>query len=75
MLIPMRCFTCGCLLANKHEYYRKRVEELGGDGNPVYFDGSKIPQTPEKQAMDEMGITRLCCKKTLLTSVDLTDKL
>ena len=28
MIIPVKCFTCGNLLANKYLYYLNRVAEL-----------------------------------------------
>jgi DNA-directed RNA polymerase subunit N (RpoN/RPB10) len=28
MLIPIRCFTCGKVIADKYEYYLKEVEKL-----------------------------------------------
>ena len=28
MIIPVRCFTCGKVLADKWEYYDKKVKEL-----------------------------------------------
>lgn len=35
MLIPIRCFTCGKVLADKHDYYVKQVEALHhADLNP-----------------------------------------
>ena len=28
MIIPVKCFTCGKVLANKYLYYKKRVVQL-----------------------------------------------
>jgi len=28
MIIPIRCFTCGKVIADKYEYYLKEVEKL-----------------------------------------------
>ncbi len=77
MIIPMRCMTCGNLLANKWLYYQRRLRELQGDayGRRTYFDGTTVPETKENQVMEELQLKRYCCKKSLLTHVDLIPKL
>ncbi len=57
MLMPIRCITCGKVLADKWEEFRKRVEA-----------GEK----PAK-VLDDLGITRYCCRSVMITSVDLSD--
>lgn len=76
MLIPVRCFHCNKLLANKYEYYQRRLKEMKGDafGKPRYFDGKNSLDTPEKEIYEELKLTRYCCRKTLLTTVDLLKK-
>jgi DNA-directed RNA polymerase subunit N (RpoN/RPB10) len=76
MLIPIRCFECGKLLANKWEYYQRRLKEEKGEtfGKPKYFDGKNSLETPEKKIYEELHLTRYCCRKTLLTTVDLLSK-
>jgi len=77
MLIPVRCMNCGKLLADKWNYYQKRLREMKGPGyaEPTCFDGKTIPKTPESVVFDELHLTRYCCKKTLLTHVDLIEKI
>lgn len=77
MIIPMRCTNCGKLLADKWLDYQNRLQKAQGDayGKRTYFDGSSVPETKEKQVMDELGITRYCCRKVLLTHVDLIPKM
>ena len=50
MLIPVRCFECGKLLANKWEYYQRRLKEEKGDAfsKPKYFNGTNSLDTAEK---------------------------
>jgi len=59
MLIPVRCFTCGKVIGNKWEVY---LSMLSND-------------IPEAQALDQLGLTRYCCRRMLLTHVDLVVKL
>ena len=57
MMEPVRCFTCGKLLGDKYEEYKKRVE------------GGEDPKT----VLDELGVERYCCRRMLLTSTDFTE--
>ena len=54
MLIPVRCFTCGNLIADKFEDYQTKV---------------KSGEDPGK-ALDALGMSRYCCRRMLLTSVE-----
>ena len=78
MIIPVRCMNCGKLLADKWDYYQRRLRELKG---PAYtettcFDGKKLEQqTPEAKVFEELHLTRYCCKKTVLTHVDLIEQI
>lgn len=54
MLVPVRCFTCGNLIADKMNTYKIRLEEGG----------------KSREILDELGITRYCCRRMLLTTVE-----
>ena len=54
MLIPVRCFTCGNLIADKFKDYQTRLKS--GE------DSAKV--------LDSLGITRYCCRTMMLTSVE-----
>jgi DNA-directed RNA polymerase I, II, and III subunit RPABC5 len=81
MIIPIRCFNCGYVLADKWRFYEERVKRLrierGDTAGPILIDGSVKPDmiTPELQACNEIGITRYCCRKTILTHRDLLEKI
>lgn len=77
MIIPVRCFNCGKLLADKYDYYQRRLRELKGSGyaEPTCFDGKMIPETPESKVYKELNLRRYCCRKSLLTHVDLIEKI
>eukprot|EP01033_Poteriospumella_lacustris_P014430 gene14430-10310_t len=59
MIIPVRCFTCGKVIGNKYEWYT----------NLLAHDVSA------KEALDELGLKRYCCRRMVLTHVDLIKKL
>jgi len=54
VLIPVRCFTCGNLVADKFEDYQNKV---------------KSGEEPAK-VLDSLGIKRYCCRRMLLTTVE-----
>ena len=76
MLIPVRCSNCGKLLADKYDYYiaQLRIRKGSTALEPMCFDGKKVIETEEAKLIAEMQITRYCCRKVLLTHVDLIDK-
>jgi DNA-directed RNA polymerase subunit N (RpoN/RPB10) len=69
--------NCGKCLADKWLAYQRRLQELQGDayGKRTYFDGTVVPKTKEAEAMKELGLNRFCCRKVLLTHVDLIQKI
>ena len=58
MLVPVRCFTCGTLVADKYSQYVSRVKS--GE------DPAKI--------MDSLGINRYCCRRIFVSTVETIDQ-
>ena len=54
MLVPVRCFTCGNLVADKFDEYQNRV---------------KSGEEPAK-ILDSLGIERYCCRRMMLTTLE-----
>ena len=54
MIIPIRCFSCGKPIAQLWEEFKKRTNE-GEDS---------------KEAMDDLGLERYCCRSIFLGQVD-----
>jgi|TARA_Y100000992_G_scaffold299090_1_gene265317 DNA-directed RNA polymerase subunit N (RpoN/RPB10) len=76
MIIPVKCFTCGKVLADKYLYYlrevRKRKLALGENpDNVVYLTKEFSKKTPEGEVMDNLKLTRSCCRRHMLTHVDI----
>lgn len=59
MLVPVRCFTCGKVVGDKYERYLALLREHSAEG----------------AALDALGLSRYCCRRMLLTHVDLVEKL
>ncbi|MEM3941516.1 MAG: DNA-directed RNA polymerase subunit N [Candidatus Bathyarchaeia archaeon] len=58
MIIPVRCFTCGMLVADKWEEFARRV---------------KAGEEPA-EILDSLGLKRYCCRRMLLSHVDIIDE-
>ena len=58
MIIPVRCFSCGAVIGDKYEKFIKMVES-GVD---------------PKEALDRLGVKRYCCRRMILTHVDIIDE-
>ena len=54
MLIPVRCFTCGNLIADKYDEYQTKLR-AGEEPNKV---------------LDSLKIERYCCRRMFLTTVE-----
>lgn len=76
MIIPVRCFNCGKLLADKWDFYQSELRKAKGSayGEPTIFDGKTLPKTEEGKLFDKLELTRYCCRKALLTHVDMIEK-
>lgn len=75
MIIPIRCFTCGKVLADKHEFYKKEIQLKKGNNDPSILDvnSKTIQKTVEGEILDKLGLTRYCCRRVMLTSTDLIE--
>ncbi|MGD9779797.1 DNA-directed RNA polymerase subunit N [Methanomethylovorans sp.] len=58
-MIPVRCFSCGKVISSSWDEYKRRTK----DGE----DPARV--------MDDLGITRYCCRRILLSHVELVDTL
>jgi DNA-directed RNA polymerase subunit N len=58
MIIPVRCFTCGRLIGDAWEEFALRVKS-----------GEKAGDV-----LDSLGIKRYCCRRMLLSHVEIIDE-
>jgi len=82
MIIPVKCFTCGKVLADKYEYYKQKskeleknidvdkmtIEDINVNSADTYFDSTK-----KKNLLDKLGLNRICCRRHMLCHVDLIE--
>lgn len=87
MIIPIRCYTCGKCTGNKWFAYQELVQNIRNeaksgrdpevvDNGEFHIQAGGIPlgkKTPEGKAMDILGLERYCCRRMLLTHVNIID--
>jgi DNA-directed RNA polymerase subunit N (RpoN/RPB10) len=81
MIIPIKCFTCGTVIANKYRYYQEQVrkKKLAKRGNNESIDLDKVlyltkefvDKTPEGEVLDDLNMKKMCCRRHFLTHVDI----
>ena len=76
MIIHVKCFTCGTVLANKYLYYLEKVKEeklqKGIDvDRVVYLSQDKVFKSPEANVLDKLHLHKMCCRRHMLTHVDI----
>ena len=77
MIIPIRCFTCNNIIGSKYNKYLEIIATRKEDDfmldSSTDIDG--MTETIENIAFKTIYIKRYCCKRHLLTHVDLMDKI
>lgn len=84
MIIPIRCFTCGKVLADKYDYYLAEVQKLTKkvEDKPAPTKGKAAADEHEMRhfepvrtgaIMDKLGIHRLCCRRMMLGTEDMME--
>ena len=81
MIIPIKCFTCGMVIADKYRYYTEEVrkKKLSKRGNDTSIDIDKVvyltkefhEKTPEGEVLDDLNMKKMCCRRHFLTHVDI----
>ena len=76
MIIPVKCFTCGNVLADKYRYYQTEVRRIKTSKGLsveklVYLTKTNVEKTAEGEVLDTLGLTNVCCRRHMLTHVDI----
>jgi DNA-directed RNA polymerase subunit N len=66
LIIPIRCFSCGTVVAPYYEDFIKRYAEY----TQALAAGEPPKETP-KQILDSLGLDRYCCRRMIIAHVDL----
>jgi len=66
VIIPVRCFTCGKVIGEEYEEYKKRYTAY-----KTSIDSGEKPKETPKEILDDLGVDRYCCRRMIITHVDL----
>ena len=58
MLIPVRCWSCGKVVAHLYEQFKQRVAEGEGAG----------------EVLNELGLEKYCCRRMYVGHIELIDE-
>lgn len=91
MIIPIRCVTCGKVLADKWKYYSRKCREqdeiadknkkdrqLQGNTSQNEDPDLKYFENTDRlrgKILDSLNLTRICCRRMMLTHVDIIENL
>jgi DNA-directed RNA polymerase subunit N len=77
MIIPIKCFTCGTVLADKYDYYcqevrkQKQIKANVQVDKVVYLTKANSEKTVNGYVLDSLNLKKMCCRRHMLTHVDI----
>ena len=77
MIIPIRCFTCNKVLADVWNSYVELTDRNSKEHAKIISIHSQDydKKTKELLAFEKLNITRYCCRRHLLSHVDLLEEI
>ena len=60
----------GGLMKQAQEVQEKLKKNIDPD-DVIYLTETNIKKTPEGRCLDELGLTKICCRRHMLTHVDI----
>ena len=77
MIVPVRCFNCNKVLGHLWDPYIQKIQEASSEAEvekeKKYITIEEAQQkSPECKALDDLGITKYCCRAIMMGTVDLT---
>lgn len=73
MIIPIRCMTCGKVIGDLWTTYQEEIKKEKVEEDTININVKKIEKTHRGKVLDKLGLKRYCCRRHLLTHVDLID--
>ena len=88
MIIPVRCFTCNMIIGSKYRRYLEIIAEEEGKhkekepgidiisvATSMEGKNDQAIESASQVAFKALNIKRYCCRRHLLTHIDLVDKI
>ena len=76
MIVPVRCFSCNSVLADKWAYYEKECKKLDGTKKDSGTTDNKLKNMDpitKGEILDKLEIKRICCRRMMLSTVDMME--
>ncbi len=76
MIQPIRCFTCGRVVADQIDYYNTESNKIKKDKKDKIdkkIDFKHFSENHTKTLLDDLGATRYCCRRMFISDVDMMD--
>ena len=75
MIIPIKCFSCGNVIADLYIAYinmvrSKKLARGETTDRIAYFTSANMEKSIEGHVLDELGIVNVCCRRHMITHVD-----
>lgn len=72
MIIPVRCFTCGRVMADIVDYYENEKANIEENKkvDKLYKNFDKIHTA---HILDHLGLKRYCCRRNLIANIDMME--
>lgn len=74
MIIPVRCFTCNMVIGSKYRLYHELLKEKETSSKDEEVADTEEKET-QHEVFDKLGLTRYCCRRHMLSHIDLVDKI
>lgn len=78
MIIPIRCFTCNANLSSKYAQYKQITENK----TPEIITNDNIDEIKKENKMTKheyafilLNLNRYCCRRHMLSQVDIINKI
>ena len=80
MIIPLRCFTCGTVIADKWTHFVREVQKEKQESNETVeseldieyiniTDEGRIKKSIEGKVLDQLDMHKYCCRRMFLGNV------
>ena len=72
MIQPIRCFTCGRVMADIVDYYENEKANIKENKkvDKLYKNFDKIHTA---HILDNLGLKRYCCRRNLIANIDMME--
>ena len=82
MIVPIRCFTCNKVIGHLWEEYLNQIQmayiesDITNNRKNRFVNIEELEnKTIEGKILDKMGLNKYCCRRMILSHVDLCDKI